>query len=134
MKLVVDANILFSLAKAGSSASDLLSTHTLWLLSPDYAGYELQQHRNELEELSGKPFAIAIQDINKKVVFVDISVYKLRLKEAQKLLNDPKDTAYLALAIEMSLPIWSNDRHLKEQSIVEVFTTKDLVILLSGKK
>jgi predicted nucleic acid-binding protein len=43
---------------------------------------------------------------------------------------DEKDTPFLALAWQLSCPIWSNDKHFKEQTIAEVYTTKDVAELL----
>jgi len=40
---------------------------------------------------------------------------------------DPKDAQYLALAMKYGIPIWSNDKRLKRQSIVKVFSTEELI-------
>lgn len=50
------------------------------------------------------------------------------LEQANSLISDKEDTEYLALSLALNkTPIWSNDPHFKEQSAVEVFTTKQLV-------
>src|SRR3989344_2273779 len=49
------------------------------------------------------------------------------LDKSIKNLPDPKDAPYLALALLRNASIWSNDPHLKEQSLVKVYTTKELV-------
>ena len=43
---------------------------------------------------------------------------------------DPKDTVYLALALNLNCSLWSNDKDLKEnQSEVEILTTRDMMDL-----
>ena len=40
---------------------------------------------------------------------------------------DADDTAYIALALHLNCPIWSNDKKLKKQDKVKVITTKELL-------
>ncbi|MGC9200887.1 MAG: PIN domain-containing protein [Candidatus Aenigmatarchaeota archaeon] len=44
---------------------------------------------------------------------------------------DVNDIQYFSLALKMNVPIWSNDKKLKQQSKVKVFSTKDLIEFLS---
>lgn len=37
------------------------------------------------------------------------------------------DVPYLALALFLDIPIWSNDGDFKEQSLVKVYTTTELL-------
>ena len=132
MKFVADANVLFTLAKTDSASNAILASHKLKLIAPEYALAELRKYGNELEKAAGKNFDSIIEDLNKKVIFSAISENKV--KEAKRYLPDPKDADYLAIAIENNLPIWSNDRHLKGQKLVEVFNTKELIALLGERK
>jgi len=50
------------------------------------------------------------------------------------LISDPDDIDFLALALLTNAAIWSNDSHLKKQSLVPVFTTDDIIkLFLKGK-
>jgi len=40
---------------------------------------------------------------------------------------DIKDVQYLALAEKYGIPIWSNDKRLKNQSVVKVFSTEEII-------
>lgn len=132
MKLVVDANILFALSKPSSAANDILSRHELKLMAPDFALLELYKYKKALVEKSNAGrFDEIIKSLKDKVVFVNKGLYKNQLKKADSLLSDPDDAAYLALALKLFLPIWSNDPHLKEQSTVLVFSTAELIKLLA---
>ncbi|MDI6738536.1 MAG: PIN domain-containing protein [Nanoarchaeota archaeon] len=131
MKFVVDANVMFALSKPSSAANSILSRHKLKLIAPDFALLELYKYRKQLTEKSGiGSFDEIIKSLKHKVVFVDKGEYEGLLKKAISSLPNPDDAAYLALALRLFLPIWSNDPHLKGQSTVPVFTTAELIKLL----
>ena len=46
--------------------------------------------------------------------------------EAEKISPGLKDTQYLALALKLNCAIWSNDKKLKKQDKVKIFSTEDL--------
>ena len=48
------------------------------------------------------------------------------MDEAKKLSPDPKDTEYLALALKLNCAFWSNDKKLKTQNKIKVYSTEDL--------
>jgi predicted nucleic acid-binding protein len=43
---------------------------------------------------------------------------------------DPDDSPFLALAMMLNAPIWSNDSHFKKQKAAPIFTTKEILPLL----
>ena len=73
-----------------------------------------------------------------EMVFSQIKIIKAESfeawrKEAKSLIIDPDDTEYLALSLSKNkIPIWSNDPHFKEQSVVPVFKTGQLVKYLKS--
>ena len=50
------------------------------------------------------------------------------------LISDSKDIDFLALALSINASIWSNDPHFKQQSLIKVFTTEDLLKLFLENK
>ena len=131
MKLVVDANVLFALANPSSVANAIISRIPLNLVSPDFALTELFKYKEVLVKKSGaKNFDSVINSLQKKVIFVDNSEYRCKIKEVSPNISDPNDVTYLALALKLGIPAWSNDAHFKEQSLVDVFTTRELIELL----
>ena len=50
----------------------------------------------------------------------------------QKVFNiqDKDDVDFIALALKLNLPIWSNDKDLKKQTLAKVYTTKEVISLL----
>lgn len=43
---------------------------------------------------------------------------------------DEKDAPFLALAMQLGCPVWSNDRHFQRQNEVRVYTTRDILGLI----
>jgi predicted nucleic acid-binding protein len=130
MKLVVDANILFSLSKESSSASLISQKFNLKLFAPKFALLELSKYQEELSKKSKKDFTSIICGLKQKISFIDESEYSEFLSDSKIKVSDPKDITYLALALKIKSPIWSNDQHLKQQSSITVFTTSELVEIL----
>ena len=130
MKLVVDANILFSLSKESSSAYLILQKFNFKLSAPKFALLELSKYKEELIKKSKKDFDLIISDLKEKVNFIEESEYSEFLSEPQIKISDPKNITYLALALKLKSPIWSNDPHLKQQSFIVVFTTSELIEIL----
>ena len=80
--------------------------------------------------LSKHEFEIRQTEVERNIEFSEESEYDEFLDKAIKNLPDPKDAPYLALALSLNASIWSNDSHLKEQSLVKVLSTSELVKLL----
>ena len=58
--------------------------------------------------------------------------YQSRYSEALGLAPHPEDAPYLALALKLEIPVWSNDSGMKRQKSVKVFATHDLLKKLSA--
>jgi len=128
--LVLDANILFSIMKPRSTASYLFSSLRTNFIAPKHIQYELEKYKAEWvikSKLSEHEFQIRRVEVEEKVHFYDHNSYQKFLKKAVSALPDATDAPYLALALAQKATIWSNDPHLKEQSLIIVLTTKELV-------
>ena len=108
---------LFSLLKAEFSA-------------PEFIMSEFNKYKSiclSKSGLSKHEFEIRQTEVEEEIKFFELSKYETFLKEAEATLLDPDDADFLALALSIRANIWSNDPHLKEQSLVKVSTTKELV-------
>ncbi len=131
MKLVADANVLFSLINTSTSSSKLVKLHNIKLFSPSFALAELAKYKSVIEEKSGASFNEVKDLLKQQVNFVKESEFSLLFKQFEEFI-DEKDIPYLALSFSMRIPIWSNDPHLKQQSSTVVLTTEELIELLEA--
>lgn len=135
MKLVVDANVLFSFFKKDSfTRRFILSQPELELFTPVYVFDELDEHKGEVKsksKIDDKIFELTKRELLAYISIVQLDRFKGFWGEAKRISPDPDDIEYFALALALDCAIWSDDRELKEQqSRVKVFSTEDLVKLL----
>ena len=77
-----------------------------------------------LTPLFCSPFFILLCEV---LEVIPKSEYERFLSEAKNLLPEhPKDGPYFALALKLSIPIWSSEKRFKKQSKVKVFPTHEL--------
>ncbi len=135
MRLVIDTNIAFSLLKKDSFTRKLAQEHSLDLYSHKFILDELEEHSEELCRLLkvSKDKFQRIKEIFQKLVNLKVKVSPQQLNRVASLISDQDDKQYLELALKLNCPIWSNDLHFQEQTvinIVKVFKTDELAEFL----
>jgi len=137
MRLVLDNNVFFSLMNPDSVASYIFSIIDVEFFAPEYIKQELEEHKEECvikSKLSEHEFEMRQTDIEESIKFFKSSEYENFLEKSAELISDFDDIDFLALALLINASIWSNDPHLREQSSVPVFTTKDLFDIMLDKE
>ncbi len=132
MRLVVDANIIMAALIGRGFTLDMLYSEKLELLSPEFVMLEIENHKDEVVSksgLSGSDVSIFLDAVKSRINIIPSEELKAFVKEAEELSPDPNDFQYFALALKLSCPIWSNDKELKKQSRIPVFTTEELLKL-----
>jgi|SRR3989344_1269609 len=128
MKFVIDTSIVFSLFKSNSSTNKLLKEHIIELFAPKELIDELKKYSDIIcskSNISKQKFLSNLESLTE--------IIKLRIpskefvSKASRLISHKSDSPFLALALEMNISIWSNDVHFKEQKLVKVFTTEELI-------
>ena len=135
MRLVLDTNIFFSLMNSKSVSSYIFSFIDTEFFAPEFLKQEFNKYKSEClikSGLSEHELEIRQKEIEETVEFAKASEYEEFLEEAVDLISDTKDIDFLALALSTNSPIWSNDTHLKKQSLVRVFTTEELIKFILG--
>ena len=137
MKIVLDNNIFFSLMNPNSAASYIFFSLDIEFFIPEYVKFEFAKYKElclAKSGLSEHEFELRQEEIKEKIEFIKLPEYAGFLKKSLKVLQDPKDSPYLALALKLDSAIWSNDLYLKQQSLVKIFTTSELLEkLLTGE-
>lgn len=135
MELVVDANILVSgLLKDGITRAIMLS-NKFDLYTSDFILKELFNHIKELSKKADMPInefremaEILIAESDLKTITVD--QVKSFIDTANKISPDIDDALYFSVALKLNCAIWSNDKELKKQDHVKVYSTSDIVNML----
>lgn len=127
MKLIVDTSIIFSLFKSDSFTKQLMSKHNFELFAPKEIIDELSKYCDLIcskSKISKDKFLSDVKRLSDLIELKNPS-HSFILK-ADKLISHKGDVPFLALAMEIGIPIWSNDEHFKEQCEVKAFTTEEL--------
>ncbi len=136
MKLVADANIAISaIIRADGKTRELLFRRSLEIFAPEVLLTELEAHRSEVLEkssLSELEFSISLSRIFSNIHLIPSNDFGLRIPEAVRISPDVDNSHYLALALSLDCPVWSNDKRLKNQARVQVLATHELAKLLES--
>ncbi len=115
-KFVVDTNVLFTFFWEGSFTKGLLMDPNLEFFAPEFALEEINEHCNEILEktrISPEKFKDLRRELCVLVEFIPLQEYSNFLKQAPNI-PDKDDTDFIALALKLKCPVWSNDSHLKQ--------------------
>jgi len=137
MDLVVDANILFAALIKENVTSELLFSSSLHLYAPEFIFTEFEKYQElikEKTERTDEEFSRLLETFERRIELIPLEEITPFIAKAKKVSPDPKDVPYVALALKMSIPIWSNDKELKEkQSSIVVYSTPEIVRLIESE-
>jgi len=139
MKLVVDTNILFSFFKSDSVTRRIIVESSIDLFAPEKTFLELKKFTGEICRKSGIKEDKFKKIFEKLMLFVKIvprSNFINSYKEALLFLPDKAkdDAPFIGLALYLDIPLWSNDKLLKKQDKVIVFSTSEILKIVDLTK
>ncbi len=133
MKLVVDANVLLAAFVKDATTRHLLLDTRLHLYAPEHLLSEMFRHLHHSSGLR-KRIRISALEIQELFYLLTQSIetltkesYNPWMPRALKLAPHQEDAPYLAVALALDVAIWSNDKGLKDQSEVKVYSTHELL-------
>ncbi|MBI2548099.1 hypothetical protein HYW21_01995 [Candidatus Woesearchaeota archaeon] len=142
MLFVIDSNVIFTYFWKTSVLQRVIQENNVRLVSPVFGFVELQKYEDQLQkkvQVSNPEFQKMKQELTAKVNFVPLKWYasalpaiakiaqELPLQESTELMYD---VDFLALALTCGCPLWSNDKLLKKQQKVLVYTTEEILLLI----
>lgn len=133
MKLVIDANVLFSLLIKEGTTKELFLNFNLDLYTSNFIFNELEKHKQEILEKTKRTedeFNLVLDIFKKIVKVVSTGNFIDSFENAKQICPDQKDIPYFALALKLDCGIWSNDKELKKQDKIKIYSTEDLVDVL----
>lgn len=129
MKVTVDANILFSGLLAKGITRKIWFVAELKLYAPTTLLTEFYKYSKILQERfkgTREEFEFLYKKLLSCIQFVTDSELKPYVPAASSLINDSKDWLYLACALKEDTVIWSNDKELKKQERIKVYSTTEM--------
>lgn len=137
MLVVVDANTVFSALLTKGRTFDAFLANNLFkrfeFIAPEFLFFELGKHFNEIvvrSKLSDEELDKVFRFIKGEIDFTPFEEFNRYAGEAEEIAPHAKDVQYFALALSFHAAIWSNEKAFKKQSVVKVFSTKDLISFL----
>ena len=136
MELVVDTNVLIAGFLRSAVTRELLLDERLALWAPEYLLTEAEgvlltpRLRRRIGPLSPQDVRVLLTQLTTRIRILPTSAFHAKLSEAKVLVADPVDAPFIALALHLHLPLWSNDAPLRAQRVVHVYTTEDVLSLL----
>jgi len=132
MKLVIDANVVISALIADSKTRELIVTLEPNLLTPAFVYDEIENYEDLIAEKSGMNPSRVEQFIDLLFQYIDVvpaSEFYQAIERAEDAIGDtdPDDVLYLACAVANDAAIWSDDSDFDEQSMVETYSTSDVI-------
>ena len=131
--IIVDANVIVSaLLKDSITRKALLGERMPAMLAPEFIKEELFKHSAEFAErlkVERKEVEESLRLLFEAsgIMIVPATEYSTLLAKALKIIPDTKDAPYIALALKLDCPLWSNDSALKKQSVIKVYSTAELL-------
>lgn len=97
--------------------------------APVFCLKEIREHKQLIQKkskITEDEFLIMRKTLEQDVLFLNTSIYKNHFVPCP----DNNDVDFLAVANFLKLPLWSNDKKLKEQNRIKIINTTELLALL----
>ena len=133
MDLVLDANILFAVLIKDSLSAELLFHEDLHLFAPEFLLEEFYKHKQEIlnkTKRTERHFEEIFNVLKEIITLTPQEEFQEKINETKKISPDQNDVAYIALALKLKIPIWSNDKDLKKQNKILIYTTQEIKEIL----
>ena len=119
--VVVDTNLIFSaLIPKASQIRDILLEKNMSFYAPNYLITEIYKHKTRIitfSKLTESEFYLYFNGVIERINFVPVDF--IGVESRQKAYDlcknvDLSDSPFIALAIDLGIPLWTGDKKLKE--------------------
>jgi len=133
MKIIIDANILFSALIKDSFTAEMMFNENLELLAPSFLIEEFMKYQKLILKKTKREkedFVKTLHIFKEIIQIIDPREYSNLMEQAKEISPDIDDVVYFAMALKFNCPIWSNDKRLKNQDYIKIISTKDLAQII----
>lgn len=135
--IIVDTNVIMSFLLTNGITHQLIAAHKDAFITPEYCFEEIWEHKEvwNKKKLPDNELREIINGVRQLFIYpVSEEVYKVKLDEASKLIDDPDDIPIVALALAVhNEGVWTYDtKHFfteKLQKHIKVLNTSDVIKL-----
>lgn len=133
LTLVVNSNILFAATIKNGMTAEILLSHRLSLVAPEWLFIEFKKYRALLLERTHRTeaeFEKFVEIMEDRIKLVPRSEFKPWIEKAKNI-SPPNDFPFTALAKAYEVPVWSNDKELKRSmertGFIKVLNTSEVI-------
>tara|TARA_Y100000310_G_C20425287_1_gene688747 strand:+ start:412 stop:831 length:420 start_codon:yes stop_codon:yes gene_type:complete len=137
MDLVVDTNVIFAAMIKDSFTYSLLFSSEYRLFTPEYTFTEFKKHKEEIlekTERTTEDFFRVLEILKLRINLVPLEELTNYIEKAEKITPDPDDMVYFALALRLNCAIWTNDKKLKNQDSVNIYSTDQIKDMINNRR
>ena len=132
MELIVDTNIIISALIREGITRKLLFFAPFEFYYVPYAKSEISNHMSEVirkSNLDDEAFQYLMDTLFSEIQLIEPDIIKPYKEKAIEIMSsiDVYDAPFIALALHLNCPIWSNDKHLKQQNHIKVYSTREIM-------
>lgn len=135
MKLIIDTNIILKALIKRSKVSAILLSPNHQFYVPEYAMEEVEKHVPLLMEKTGlleEEIKLALSILLTNIQVVPSESISAKWNEAEEIMGsiDKDDVPFIASSLGIACDgIWSDDKDLKRQKRVKVWSTREMIRL-----
>lgn len=123
MEIVVDTNVIISALLKEGLTRKIIFLAPFDMYTVPFARLEIEKHKAELVDKSGlddESFQYLLDLIFARIHIVEPGILEPFREKAIGVMDsvDFNDSPFLALAMALNCPVWSNDEDLKKQNMV----------------
>lgn len=137
MQLVIDANILVAAFLKAAATRNLLLDERLELFSPEHLLVEgrkvLKERLARKKGLTESAFDQLFSLLTNNIHVLAKEEYASHFANSLEVAPHEEDAPYLACALHLGIPLWSNDSGMKTQTLVKVISTEELLKKLAER-
>ncbi len=135
MEIAVNTSVIISALLKEGLTRRIIFLAPFELCTVPYAREEIENHRGEFlarTKLDEDAFQFLLDLIFSKVQCIEPKEIQLYRDKAAAVMKDIdiNDAPFVALALHLGCPIWSNDEHFKRQYVVKTYNTREIIRLL----
>lgn len=133
MRLVIDTNRIIAALIRDSACRAIIVSKKFSFLTPEFTMTEIKKYEELIlrkSKLTKEEYSLVLAILFENIQTISSAEYSSKVALAERLIEDPKDVPFLALALVQNCGVWSEDKHFRAIDVVKTYTTKEIIDLL----